>query len=148
MKIEKYYFADFFKKKNYVYNPFFNSFYPVESIAGMDKYEYIIRESSLKNLIYLNRPKQIKNELPKLAQILPDINSERIDVICKNLEEYVNKDYDLIDYIKKGIVYHFGVMPDNVRNYVEKCVKEEELLKYIFYPIDNIFNNFIFIEFI
>ena len=132
MKIEKYYFADFFKKKNYVYNPFFNSFYPVESIAGMDKYEYIIRESSLKNLIYLNRPKHIKNELPKLAQILPDINSERIDVICKNLEEYVNKDYDLIDYIKKGIVYHFGVMPDNVRNYVEKCVKEEELLKYIF----------------
>lgn len=132
MKVKKYYFADFFKKKKFVYNQYFNEFYSIGELENIDKYEFIIEESSNKNLIYLNRPKDIKAELPKLAKFLPDNNDDNIIKICKNLSDYINKDYDLIDYIKKGIVYHFGVMPDNIRNYIEKCVKEEESLKYIY----------------
>ncbi len=132
MKVEKYYFADFFKKKEFVYNPYFNEFYSIRDLTNIDKYEFIIEEASSKNLIYLNRPKDIKAELPKLSKYLSENNSKNIDKICKNLSDYINSDYDLIDYIKKGIVYHFGVMPDNVRNYIEKCVKTEKTLKYIF----------------
>lgn len=132
LKVEKYYFADFFKKKLFVYNQYFDQFYNILDLPNIDKYELIIHESSSKNLIYLNRPKDIKSELPKLAKFLKENKNENIDKMCKNLSEYVHVNYDLIDYIKKGIVYHFGVMPDNVRNYVEKCVKEEDSLKYIF----------------
>lgn len=132
MKVENYFFADFFKKKTFVYNAYFDELYATGDLVDVDKYEYIISESSFKNLIYLNRPKDIKLELPKLATFLPDITNENIEKICKNLSEYISKEYDLIDYIKKGIVYHFGVMPDNIRNYIENCVKNEPLLKYIF----------------
>lgn len=132
MKVENYFFADFFKNKTYVYNAYFDELYASGDLVDIDKYEYIIKEASSKNLIYLNRPKDIKTEIPKLAAFLPDISNEKLDKICKNLSEYVSKEYDLIDYIKKGIVYHFGVMPDNIRNYIENCVKNEPLLKYIF----------------
>ncbi len=132
MKVEKYYYADFFIKKEYIYDQFLNEFYCCGGLNYIDKYEYIIQNASSKNLIYLNRPKHIKDELLKMEKYLPNNTNDSIEKICKTLEDYVGKDYDLIDYIRKGIVYHFGAMPDNVRNYVEKCVKEEENLKYIF----------------
>lgn len=132
MKIEKFYYADFFTRTKYVYDQFFNEFYYNGDLENIDKYEFIIQDSSLKNLIYVNRPKHIKEELVKIEKFLPNISNDNIEKICKTLEEYVNKDYDLIDYIRKGVVYHFGVMPDNVRNYVERCVKEENNIKYIF----------------
>lgn len=132
MKVEKYYYADFFIKKEYIYDQFLNEFYCCGGLNYIDKYEYIIQNASFKNLIYLNRPKHIKDELLKMEKFLPNNTNDSIEKICKTLEDYVGKDYDLIDYIRKGIVYHFGAMPDNVRNYVEKCVKEEENLKYIF----------------
>lgn len=132
MKVEKYYFADFFTKKKYIYDQFLNDFYCCGELGRVDKYEYIIENSSSKNLIYLNRPKHIKDELSKIEKYLPINSNNNIEKICKTLEDYVSKDYDLIDYIRKGVAYHFGSMPDNVRNYVEKCVKEENNLKYIF----------------
>lgn len=132
MKVEKYYYADFFIKKEYIYDQFLNEFYFCGGLNNIDKYEYIIQNASSKNLIYLNRPKHIKDELLKMEKFLPNNTDDSIEKICKTLEDYVGKDYDLIDYIRKGIVYHFGAMPDNVKNYVEKCVKEEANIKYIF----------------
>lgn len=132
MKVEKYYYADFFTKKEYVYDQFLNEFYCYGELNNIDKYEYIIQNGASKNLIYLNRPKHIKDELLKMEKFLSNNSNNNIEKICKTLEDYINKDYDLIDYMRKGIVYHFGAMPDNVRNYVEKCVKEEKNLKYIF----------------
>lgn len=132
MKIEKYYYVDFYEKKKYIYDQFFNDFYCCGELKNIDKYEFIIQNASHKNLLYINRPKQIKEEIKKMERFLPEKSNDNIDTICNTLKEYINKDYDLIDYLKKGIVYHFGAMPDNVRNYVEKCVKEEDNLKYIF----------------
>lgn len=132
MKVEKYYYVDFFIKKEYIYDQFLNEFYCCGGLNNIDKYEYIIQNASSKNLIYLNRPKHIKDELLKMEKFLPNNTDDSIEKICKTLEDYVGKDYDLIDYIRKGIVYHFGAMPDNVKNYVEKCVKEEANIKYIF----------------
>lgn len=132
MKVEKYYYADFFIKKEYIYDQFLNEFYCCGGLNNIDKYEYIIQNASSKNLIYLNRPKHIKDELLKMEKFLPNNTDDSIEKICKTLEDYVGKDYDLIDYIRKGIIYHFGAMPDNVKNYVEKCVKEEANIKYIF----------------
>lgn len=132
MKVEKYYYADFFTRENYVYDPFFNNFYFLSKLGNIDKYEFIIENAASKNLIYINRPKHIKEELIKIEKYLPSITNDNIEKICKTLGEYVDKEYDLIDYMKKGIVYHFGVMPDNVKNYVENCVKEEKKFKYIF----------------
>lgn len=132
MKIERIHYADFFRKKSYDYNQFFNEFYEVSNLFNLDKYNYVIANSSKKNLLYLNRPKDLKLELPLICKFLGEIQNDKIEEICKNLKEYVNREYDLIDYIRKGVVYHCGVMPDNVRIYIEKCVKENDFIKYIF----------------
>jgi len=132
IKIEKYYYYDCFQKSLFVYDQFLNNFYLMCKQCCNDKFRFIKEHSSSKNLIYLNRPKTIKEEVLKLERELEEVNSLNIDKICKNLSLYINKDYDLIDCIKKGIVYHFGTMPDNVRNYIEKCVKDESQIKYIF----------------
>lgn len=132
LKVEKYYYYNVKEKREQIYDQFLNEFYTSNQLEIFDKYDYIISNASKKNLLYLNRPKHIKEELLKLECKLSINSNENIEKICKTLGDYIDKDYDLIDYLRKGIAYHFGAMPDNVRNYVEKCVKEEENIKYIF----------------
>lgn len=132
IKIERYYYVDFFKKKEYIYNQFMNCFYETNNLVEQDKYNYISSKAGNKNLIYVNRPKNIIREAKEFVIKSEEVNSKDIENIVKTLSEYVSKDYDLIDCIKRGIVYHFGVMPDNIRMYIEKCVRECNDIKYIF----------------
>lgn len=132
IKSNKYYFADFGEKKKYYYDSLFNTFVQIDTKLEERKYDFIINNSGCKNIIYLNTPVKIKKAVEEFANYLEDINDKEIDNIVKNLEEYVDKDYDLISYIRKGIVYHFGGMPDNVRIYIEDCVKKYGFIKYVF----------------
>lgn len=40
------------------------------------------------------------------------------------ISNYVNEKYDLIDGLKKGVIYHCGLIPDNVRIYIENRVRK------------------------
>ena len=81
MKVEKYYYVDFFIKKEYIYDQFLNEFYCCGGLNNIDKYEYIIQNASSKNLIYLNRPKHIKDELLKMEKFLPNNTDDSIEKI-------------------------------------------------------------------
>lgn len=47
------------------------------------------------------------------------------------LKEYVHDDFYAIDYIKKGIIYLHGKMPDNVKEYLEYKYSQIPELKFI-----------------
>ena len=44
------------------------------------------------------------------------------------------EDYDLAELVKKGIVYHNGIVPENVRLYLESIIRGDHKnnIKYIF----------------
>lgn len=130
IKIEEIEYISFSDKKNKIYDPFFNQFITTEKIYS-DEYEYILKKGKNKNIIYLNKPKECLERAFQLASRLHETKS--MERFAKELQDYIHKDYDLAFLIKKGIIYHSGIVPENVRLYLENIIKKNyNNIKYIF----------------
>lgn len=90
---------------------------PVDNLG--DDADIVITSSDSKNIIYLNSPKKIEKFAYELFLKLPKIQVESLNKAVQDLREYVHKDYKLAEYIKKGVVYHHGSIPEPVRYYIE-----------------------------
>lgn len=98
----------------------------------IDYFQYIKSNSQAKNFVYNFKPINIE----KLAKNLYDeLNETSLDVeiekIIKTLEEEVHKIFYVNKYIRKGIVYIHGKMPNLIKEYLEYSFKQNDKLKYI-----------------
>lgn len=132
IKVNRFYIADFKEKKHQVYDEMTNDFFDLEEHLIEDKFNFIFDKSMSKNLLYFNSPNSIRKEIHEFVSKLNIIDDPILDDIINSLKDYVHKDYDLIDCIKHGVVYHYGVMPDNVRMFIEACTKEHKFIKFVF----------------
>ncbi len=62
---------------------------------------------------------------------LPEQKDIRIDSLIELIKSYIHKDYFLIDCLKKGVAFHFGRLPQRIRERVEKLF-EDKVIDYIF----------------
>ncbi len=57
--------------------------------------------------------------------------SKNIKKVIQQIKGYIHKDYYLADFLNKGVAYHFGNLPQIIRNKVEALFKEREIA-YVF----------------
>ena len=97
-----------------------------------DEYDYMIRESKNKNIIYLNKPRECIEKATRLSEKF-EINMN-LEIASQTLKKFIHNDYDLSELIKKGIIYHNGIVPENVRLYLENIIKTDNKndIKYVF----------------
>lgn len=130
------------------YNRFIDVFFPIDFCVDM--FAYITLNSTQKTFCYLYAPRKIEQFAGELAQIKGQIEiSETLNAVIKNLKEYVHPDFYAIEYLKKGIVYLHGKMPDNVKEYLEYkfahipelqyIIANKVILEGINLPIDSLF---------
>lgn len=132
IKTEKFYIYDFRGEKKYLmYDQFIDDFFILNAGKFKDDIDFILKNKAKKNLIYLNKPFDIENVSARLIPLLPTINASKIKQACEELSEYMHSDYFLIDCIKKGIIYHHGSVPDNVRNYIEHLFSTEKNMNFV-----------------
>lgn len=102
----------------YQYSRFLNEFFLLGSAAGM--FEYILGNCTSKSFCYLYAPRKIEQFARELAAHLKPVPvSDELRMIIRNLSAYVHEDFYAIDYLKHGVVYLHGKMPDNVKEYLE-----------------------------
>lgn len=53
--------------------------------------------------------------------------SKNVKRVIKQIKAYIHKDYYLADFLSKGIAYHFGNLPQIIRNKVENLLKASEI---------------------
>ncbi|MCB2356412.1 DEAD/DEAH box helicase [Clostridium estertheticum] len=120
IKTERLYIYDFRnERKLKLYDQFLNDFFFIKTKIFLDDIDFINEMKSKKNIIYLNKPSDIENFSLKLTERISTNYSEKLDKACIELSKYLHEDYSLINCIKKGIIYHHGSVPDNVRIYIE-----------------------------
>lgn len=121
------------KKKRFIYDQFMDRSYI--GTSGLQKvdtpYVYVLEHAGKKNIIYLNRPKNTHDVARGLIARLPEIEDEEIQKACNDLGEYLNKDYFLISCIRKGVIFHHGSVPDNVRLYLEQLYSECDKIRFV-----------------
>lgn len=131
IKTEKLYIYDERKTKQLIlYDQFVDNYFVVNQLNANDV-EFIIHNSSSKNIIYLNKPKDIESFTLRLSQKLPIVDSKTIQIACKNLKEFIHPQYDLMDCLEKGIIYHHGSVPDSIRIYIEYLFSTLPEIKYV-----------------
>lgn len=86
------------------------------------------------NLVYCNSVSRTIDYAIKFADIIPEDNTginAQLTKASTIIGKYIHPDYYLANIIKKGIAYHFGNMPQLIRNLIEDLYKNGDI-KYVF----------------
>jgi replicative superfamily II helicase len=102
-----------------------------------------------KNLIYCNSKPKTIIEANSFANTIPVNNqSPAIKKAIRQIEEYIHPDYYLVNLLKHKVAFHYGKLPQLIRNLVEDLYRSEEiqnvfctstLLEGVNMPTQNIF---------
>lgn len=134
--------------KSFFYDRFTGRYIGLPSMMGY--FDYIICNSKSKNFIYNYKPKYIEKLANNLFEKIKDLVSDPdIDIIITTLEKEVHKNFYVNKYVKKGIVYIHGKIPNLIKEYLESKFKQVANIRYIIankvileginLPIDNLF---------
>lgn len=132
VKSERFLLADFRDGVGTVeyYDHFLDDFLEMEADTH-DAIEYLNRNSTNKNIVYFNRPKDIEKFVLELIKSLDPVEDEDINTAILELSASVDEEYTLINCLSRGVVYHHGSMTDSVRHYVEYLFRNSDSLKYL-----------------
>ena len=83
------------------------------------------------NIIYCNLPSTCTNLALKFSETLPVVDDPEIKKTIDFLRDHIHKDYFLIKCLRHGVGYHYGKMPNQVRNLVEYLFKNKKI-NYLF----------------
>lgn len=111
------------------YNRFLDFFF--ESGRSECFISYIIENSKEKNFLYLRAPKKVEELSIVLNSKLDFIDSTSLAELSEVISMNVHKDFYCVDYIKKGLVYLHGKLPDLIKEYLEFKFSENRDIKYV-----------------
>lgn len=83
------------------------------------------------NIVYCNTIEDTTSFALNFSRKLPVKNSKSINELISLIKSFVHKDYYLIDCLKHGVAFHFGRLPQRIRERVETLFSEGEL-DYVF----------------
>lgn len=114
------YFVDLIEGKQWTFHDLATE--PVET-----NYSHVVNFNDLlshlgrddKSIIYCNSVKDTINYALDFAETLPEINDPEINELIQYINKTVHKEYFLIDCLKKGVAFHFGRLPQRIRERVE-----------------------------
>ena len=129
MKCYHYFFYHKYRKEIYFPNTDrMTESYVLDDTIYNDFDDYIINNSKNKNIVFLNSPKDVEKKALQFA----DCIQNEIEINCKDLEDFIGKEYYTIDTLKKGIIYIHGEMPDLIKFYLLDLYKKNNSIKYLF----------------
>lgn len=113
-----------------LYNRYLDTFYDMEGSHG-GYLDYTQANAGAKNFVYLYAPRKIEQFAQELSAKLDIISSDEIEIIIQNLAEHVHEDFDAINYLRKGVMYLHGRLPDNIKEYLEHKFSNTDGIKYM-----------------
>ncbi|KFF21044.1 DEAD/DEAH box helicase [Chryseobacterium sp. JM1] len=95
--------------------------------------EYIKKNLLRKNFFYQNKPPLIEQFAEYLYRNLDFLRNEDYEImkISEVLKKEVHKDFKLIKFLQKGIIYLHGKIPNIIKEYIESKYKEIDSIKYL-----------------
>lgn len=126
------FFIDFVSRTETMFTEFEND-YIFEGFGNYHNLNELLQAlgSGKKNIIYCNSIDDTINFALDFSKCVQYKKDTRIDDVIKLIQQYLHKDYYLIDCLKKGVAFHFGKLPQRIRECIEELF-EEKVIDYIF----------------
>ena len=93
--------------------------------------DVLLRFGQRSNLIYCNAKAKAISYAKELAATIECSDNKALKRAASIIRAYIHPDYYLADLVQKEIAYHFGNMPQLIRNLIEDLYRDGHL-KYIF----------------
>ncbi len=84
------------------------------------------RSGDCKAIIYINGSLKSAEFALRLAERRGVVSDDKIDELIKYVRDYVHKDYFLASTLTRGVAFHHGKMPQEVRDRVEQAFADPE----------------------
>jgi len=131
-----------------IYNNLTEKFLKDLELDCVDFIDFIKRFKSNQNIVYCNSTEMaIKNAI-LYASKLPVINDNQLNELIKEIKRSIHNDYYLVKILSKGVAYHVGYLPAEIRLVIERLFREgiintifctSTLLEGVNFPADNLF---------
>lgn len=79
-----------------------------------------------KAIIYINGSLKSAEFALRLAERRREVADEKVEELVKHVREYVHKDYFLANTLRRGVAFHHGKMPQEVRERVEQAFADPD----------------------
>lgn len=122
------YFLDFLDKRCLMFSDVLGEKEIDFNFNDDDFYAWIKRLSKRDaSIIYCNTKSDTVEYALEFSKALPDKENDRIDEVISVIEEHLHKKYFLIDCLKKGVAFHFGSLPQRIREKVEQLFSDRAI---------------------
>lgn len=100
------------------------------------------------NIVYCSSKDKAIILACEYANSLPELYNKELDQLSADIKKQIHSEYFLADLVKKGIAYHVGYLPANLRMRIEESFKEGDirtifctstLVEGVNLPADNLF---------
>lgn len=79
------------------------------------------------NIVYCSGREKAVTMAKAYADSLPYLNNQELDDVAKEISDEIHKDYYLSDLIRKGVAYHVGYLPLNIRTKIEDLYRNRKI---------------------
>lgn len=107
-----------------------------------------VMKDKTQSLIYYGSKRDVMSDAIVFSRQFPTIESKELDELAAYISRKINPKYVLVDLVKKGIAFHIGELPIDVRTKIEEAYRKgilrtvfctSTLLEGVNLPADNIF---------
>lgn len=126
-------FIDMLEKKNIIFSDL-NEELIYADYDFPDNLYALIRDISIrvdnknpKSLIYCNTIEDTINCAKKMIEVLDLEKSDELNKAAKEIANFIHPDYYLVSLIRYGVGFHFGKLPQRVRDIIERLYEKGEL---------------------
>lgn len=123
------YFLDLCEGKVHSHNDYAKSLSHIANIPNQVELSEIVKRvgSTKQNIIYCNSKQRVVDYAVEYAKNLSAKKDEKLVALSKDIRNEVHNDCYLADMILKGVAYHVGYLPSNIRLRIEKSFVDGDL---------------------
>jgi len=127
------YFVDFIEKKCLYFSDLNTEIEIPINLDSKDFFSWLktLSEREQRSIIYCNTIADTIEYARKFSLTLPEKNDEKIEEVIDVIKSYLHKQYFLIECLRKGVAYHFGSLPQRIREKIEELFVNKKI-DYVF----------------
>ncbi|MEG1751932.1 MAG: DEAD/DEAH box helicase [Clostridia bacterium] len=142
------YLLDYKKNQSFIYNDKTQELTQIQNLLTLNDILHMFFNDKSSSIVYVNsRDKAIKSA-SEFATSLSAINDEDLKKLSKEIISTIHEDYCLAELVLKGVAFHVGYLPSNIRQQIEDLYKSKKirimfctstLVEGVNLPADNLF---------
>ena len=126
------YFLDLVNKKSLMFSDIVDGDYKIPIEFGSNKYFWLDKlGEGCQNIVYCNSKTNTVNYALEFSKTREYKECSELKEAINLVEEHLHKKYYLINCLKKGVAFHFGNLPQLIREKVERLF-EKGFIDYLF----------------